>query len=136
MNYTDVLNKIPKEDFLKFCLHYNKTPAEIGKHLLDIENDVDTWNKAHIEYGKLENLTEKDYENVSDPVFMATWTSKREAFGTTERQARSNFLKVEDPIIKKWGECIGHFCRFYISYTENKDDGTVYRVLLDIEAID
>lgn len=136
MNYSEVRNKIPKEDFLNFCLTQEKTPAEIGKNLLNLECDIDLWNKAHLEYGKLTDIEERDYPNSSSAIFVAKWMSKRESYGKYEREARSNFLGPTDPILTKWKDCLNKFCRFYISYAENSEDGSVFRVLLDIEPAD
>ena len=135
MQYTEVKTFLPDQEFLNFCLVHNKSPEQVGKGILKINKEAELWNRVHPEYGVLQRLEEEKYENLSNIKITAHWVGKEDSHGKTDKSASSRFLSASNPKIATWNSLVNQRCRFYVSYVPNEDDGSVFRVLLDIESL-
>lgn len=133
MNYNEVSENIPMSDFLTACVSLDTTPDVVGKKILNLKEEAMLWDKAHIEYGTLRELNKRSFEQTGNITVEASWEMTKEVRGSNIKTARSSFMKPDDKLIKKWEDCKNQFCKFYVSYTENTQDGSVFRTLLDIE---
>lgn len=132
MKYSDLTDKLPNDKLAELCLSLDKEPSEVIKQYMKIEEPIKMWNKVHPEVGVLTEVTTEPSRH-SGYMIKCTWTPKKVKHGREEVTTRSDFLHDDGSTAKAWEALIGKECIFYVSYTENKEDGSVYRILLDVE---
>ena len=133
MQYDEVKQIMTSEKLMEMSLKSGLEPKEIIKHILNYRNDVELWSRAHIEYGKVLEISKQTYSDTGHYKINISWkTTKQQRDGTFSKKASTNFLN--DPaILAKFKNAKDKDCIFYVSYVRNDDDGSVFRVLLDLE---
>lgn len=132
MQYSEIQDKISQDKLAEICVITGKTPKEVIKQYMKIEYNSKLWNKVHPEWGNLIKI-EKEPSPTSGYLLKCTWEPNKPKRGKTEMVTRSDFIHDDGETELEWRKLIGRQCLFYVTYTENKEDGSVFRILLDIE---
>lgn len=137
MQYEEVLNRAPfsEQQMLELCIKSGKTPREFMKDYLKMASGLTDWRLAHREYGVLTNLEQSAIAD-GKVVLTATYQGRPSKYGDGTQTGRTKIIQsteAAEKLYQQWSSYLNQSCVFYISYQENKEDGSVYRVLMDID---
>ena len=136
MQYSEVNKVISSDTLMELSLKTGIAPKEIVKQILNSRNEIESWSRAHCEYGVITNIDKQIMPNTGHYTLTVYWNStKTQRDGTNIYKGRTEFL-INPDIEQRYRSAVGKNCRFYISYKENTEDGSVYRLLLDFDEID
>ena len=131
MQYTEVNKVISTDRLTELSLKTGLAPKDIVKSILNSREDIELWSRAHCEYGQITNIEKQTFENTGHYTLTVYWnTAKTQRDGTNIKNARTQFL-ADPSLEQQYASAIGKHCRFYITYTENPENGSVFRCLLD-----
>lgn len=132
MEYGDIQDIMPRADLVSICMRTGKSPEEVIKKYFEIRDEVELWNRAHLEYGTLREITTEIY---GDSYVLTAYWNPDPSDSSKEKKARSSFLRDSGKTEERWRSFIGEKCRMYVSYNTGKDKANFYRSLLDIELV-
>ena len=133
MQHSEVNKVISTDQLTALSLKTGIEPKNIVKFILNSREDIELWTRAHCEYGQITNVEKQTHDKTGHYVLTVYWNSaKAQRDGTNIKKARTQFLS--DPSLEqKYASAIGKHCCFYVTHTENSDDGSVFRCLLDFD---
>lgn len=137
MQYEEVLDRAPfsEKELLELCIKCNKTPKEFMKDYLKMASGLTDWRLAHREYGVMKNI-DRTSVGESGVALVVSYQGRANKYNDGNQTGRTKIIQnqqMAEQLYSEWSQYIGKQCVFYISYQENKDDGSVYRVLMDVE---
>ena len=132
MLFRSIQDNMPRADLISICMRTGKSPEEVIKNFFEMRDEVELWNRAHLEYGILKSI---EVEKYNDSYVLTAYWNLDSSDPPKEKKARSNFLRDGGDTEKKWKSLIGEKCRMYVSYSSNKDRTNIYRSLLDVEKV-
>lgn len=133
MNISEVKQVIDRESLLDKCLEYNKQPADIVKWILQNNEAIDAWTRAHIERRKIIDV-EKVPAGSSYYINVTVELQKPSRSGESTQVTRTGFQK-DEALYNKLQALVGQWACLYVSYNENQADQSVYRSLLDVDKL-
>lgn len=137
MQFSEVFQIMPEEKIIELAIANNTTPEEIVRKALTMRTAAAQWSRAHREYGRLQDVSTSQVGNDATCI-TATWEMNKVVRGSNVKDCRSRLYspheKEKDEMFNKLNSLIDQQCVFYVGYVENKEDGSVFRVLLDVEA--
>lgn len=132
MQYSEVTTLLSDSEFVKACITTGKKPSEVAKTIINNRHEFEVWNRCHVEYGKLTKVEHNDYDNGSYTVDIE-FEGRKNKRGGNIYNCKTKFMKDNYELFNHYNSMIGSYCKFYVGYVENADDGSVFRSLLDIE---
>lgn len=134
MQYSEVKPLLDDNKFVEICLITGKKPGEVAREILEIRKECEDWNRCHIEYGTLMDVTRTDYDYGSYTIEVS-YEGRVNKRGGTTYTCKTGFISDNGKLFNDYKNFIGAKCRFYVGYVENKKDGSVFRALLAVERV-
>lgn len=137
MKYEEAKPIFEQNELRALCVQTGLSVPEVIKRAIRTpEKEMELWNRAHTEAGTLTKIEKKDVEYGYQLIVTFIKQNPNPKFGGSEKENRSIFFNDEGATYERWNKLIGKRCLFYIGYSENKDDKSAFRNLLDVEEAD